>query len=169
MQLKPPRVAEILAGAFGALLLVSLFLPWYRGGCVQAGGGPCPSESAFEAFAVLDIFLVVVALAGIGLLALELTQRTAALPVAWSALAAPLAMAATVLVLWRTLAPPASAPPDPVFALLGLVACAGVGAAFLLSMRNEGVERRRTGSSAAASGQPEAITVPSSGAGGERR
>jgi hypothetical protein len=143
VHLNPPRVGEILAGAFGALLLVSLFLPWYRSSaaCVRA---PCPQPdaTAFESFAGLDVFLVVVALGGVGLLALEATQPTPAVPVAWASVGALLGFVAVVLVLWRMLAPPAIGPDDPVFAALGLAASAGVTAGCFLSMRNESPRHR---------------------------
>lgn len=141
-RLNPPRVAEILAGAFGVVLLVSLFLPWYRTPieCVQ---GPCPSQtvSAFGAFAVLDLFLLVVALGGVMLLVVEMTQRTPALATASASIAAPLSFVAFALVLWRTLSPPGAAA-EPLFAFLGLIAAGGLTVAFLLSMRNEGLGAR---------------------------
>lgn len=154
----PPRVGEVLAGAFGGLLLISLFLPWYRQTvlCEQA---PCPQlqVTAFEAFAVLDVFLVLVALGGLGLLALEITQRTPAVPVAWAAVATPLALVAALLVLWRVLAPPDSAD-DPIFALLGLAACVGLTAGCFFSMRND--RPRSHASTAAARRQPRPVSIP---------
>ena len=143
MHLKPPRVGEILAGVFGALLLVSLFLPWYRQSLVCAAG-PCPQPRAtgFEALAVLDLFLVVVAFAGVGLLVVEMTQRTPAIPVAWAAIAALLGLVTMGLVLWRTLDPPPGwTDAEPVFVLLALIASAGLTAGCFLSMRDEGVRR----------------------------
>jgi hypothetical protein len=142
--LKPPRLGEILAGASGTVLLVSLFLPWYREKseiCPPAGGGDCPDPqsagSAWAAFSALDVFLLVAALAAIGLLALELTQRTPAIPIAWAAVTAPVGLAATVWVFVRTLNPP-DTEVEPLFALLGLLAAAGVTAGCALSMRDEG-------------------------------
>lgn len=141
MRLKQPRFAEVVAGAAGILLLVSLFLPWYSGAleCVQR---PCPPTqlSAWESLAVLDIVFAVVALAGIALLALEATQRTSAVPVAWATLTALTASIAVPIALYRTLDPPGAL--DPRFAFLGLIACAGVAAGAWLSMRDEGIDRR---------------------------
>src|SRR5665809_7214 len=109
MKLNPPRVGEILAGASGAVLLVSLFLPWYRERdvvCVEVAGSDCPSGeaagTAWESFAVLDVLLVLVALAGVGLLVAQMTQHTPAIPVAWAALATPIAFVAAAWVLVRT-------------------------------------------------------------------
>ena len=161
MHLKPPRVGEILAGAFGVLLLLSLFLPWYSRTiyCAQGFVGPCPPDgvTGFDALSVLDVYLVLVALSGIGLLVVEVTQRTPAIPVAWSAIAAPLGLIGTALVLWRTLSPPSRlGDAEPLFALLGLVASAGLTAGCVLSMRNEAPGP----SSAPGAGGPEPIPAP---------
>lgn len=144
MRVKPPRLGEILAGAFGALLLVSLFLPWYgkeAGYCIQVAGASCPPETvpdtAWEAFAVLDLAVLGLALAALGLLVSQTTQRTPAIPVAWGALTVPLGLVVTVWVLVRTLSPPGEGL-DPLFAFMGLVASAGVTVGALLSIRDEG-------------------------------
>lgn len=162
MRFKPPRVGEILAGAFGLLLLLSLFLPWYRAstGCPRE---PCPAmeTTAFEAFAAVDIYLLIVALAGVGLLLAETTQRAPAMPVAWAALAAPLALVAFCLALWRTLDPPGGAD-EALFALLGLLAAGGLTVACFVSMRAEGVDQRRAREAYAATGAPpDPLPVPS--------
>lgn len=163
-RLNPPRVAEILAGAFGVVLLVSLFLPWFRTStdCVQA---PCPSEtmSAFAAFAVVDLVLLLVALGGVTLLVVELTQRTPALATASASIAAPLSFVAFALVLWRTISPPNDGA-EPLFAFLGLVATGGLTVAFLLSMRNEGLGARGAG----APTLPEPLPVQRASGGDER-
>lgn len=162
MRLKPPRLGEILAGASGLLLAFSLFLPWYRvstvGTCPpphECPGGDSVSVVAFEAFAFLDLYLLVVALAGVGLLVAEVTQRTHAIPVAWASLTLPLALVATGLVLWRTFAPAGPTGAEPVFVLLGLLASAGVAVGALLSMRDEGFGiRPRPGIEATLRGAP---------------
>lgn len=143
MKLNPPRVPEILVGAFAALLILSLFLPWYRAdepaGCAPGADGCVrDTQTAFEAFAVVDILAALVAIGGLALLLLEMTQDTPAVPVAWSAMLAPLTVVAFGLVLWRTVAPPEDAGDEPVFALLGLVASGGLAVATMLSMRSEG-------------------------------
>jgi hypothetical protein len=169
MKLNPPRVGEILAGAFGALLALSLFLPWYRTsdpavGCdTRAAGCPRETVTAFQALAVVDVVLVVVALGGVALLLLEMTQRTTAVPVAWSALLAPLAVVAFGLVLWRVLDPAGGAGDEPVFAFLSLVASGGLLAGVLLSMRSESYgwrSSRGAGSSGGAGRLPDPIPAP---------
>jgi hypothetical protein len=168
MSLNPPRVGEILAGVFGALLVLSLFLPWYRTaepatvGC-DPERASCPQETltGFEALAAVDVVLLVVGLGGVALLLLEMTQRTTAVPVAWSALLAPLAVVGFVLVLWRVISPPGEAE-EPLFAFLGLVASGGITAATLLSMRNESHGWRSRGpvGPVPAGGSPEPLSVP---------
>lgn len=143
MDLKAPRLGEIVAGASGAALLVSLFLPWYgtdAAGC-PAPPAPCPPTEAtgFEALGALDVLLVVAAFAGIALLILEVTQPTPAIPVAWAAVTTLVALVAAVWALYRTLDPPAAAETlDPRFAYLGLLASVGVVAGASMSMRDEG-------------------------------
>lgn len=169
MRLNPPRVGELLAGVFGALLLLSLLLPWYRtpepatARCDEVSQA-CPraTVSGFEAFGVLDVYLLVIALVGVGLLVAEVTQRTSAIPTAWAALAAPLAFVAAALALWRTLAPPGGSVDEPLFALLGTIAAGGITVGSLLSMRNEGAgagaARPRAGARAEA--EPELLAAP---------
>ena len=172
MRLKPPRVGEIVAGAAGAVLLVSLFLPWFRaeasGACPPGSG--CPGggsvdEIAFEAFVVLDLLLVALALAGLGLLVAEMVTPTPAIPVAWAALTGLLGLVTTVWVLVTVLAPPGTGF-EPLFALLGLAASAGVTIGAFLSMRDEGFGLRpkaglgATLSRTADSNAPEPLPAP---------
>jgi hypothetical protein len=157
MTLKPPRVGEIVAGACGFLLVFSLLLPWYR-----TESGEAVSTSGFEAFSALDVFLALVAASGMGLLVAEVTQPTAAVPVAWSAIAALLALLALALVLWRTLDPPIDGT-EPVFALLGLLATAGIAAGCLVSMRDE---RPPTGAAEPPRPDPPTLPVPEVGTAG---
>jgi hypothetical protein len=53
-----PGLGRLLAGCGGALLVVSLFLPWAEG----AGGG---SRSGWELLTVTDVLLLITALAGL--------------------------------------------------------------------------------------------------------
>ena len=180
MRLNAPRLGEILAGVSGLLLGFSLVLPWYRSTTVAACPAP-PADCAagtrsytgFEAFAALDVYLLVIAAAGVGLLVAELVQRTPAIAVAWAAISATLGLVATVLVVWRTVDPPVGGDAEPLFALLGLLAAAGVGIGCLLSMRDEGFGIRpkpglaATLRGAATTGGPEPLPAPPPG-GGER-
>jgi hypothetical protein len=132
MRLKPPRLGEIVAGAAGAVLLVTLFLPWFR-----ATSGRNVDEIAFEAFAMLDLLLVTLALAGIGLLIAQMAAHAPAIPVGWATLTVLLGIPVTIWVLVSVLSPPGQSF-EPLFALLGLAATAGVTIGALLSMRDEG-------------------------------
>jgi hypothetical protein len=171
VNLKLPRVGEIVAGAGGAGLLASLFLPWYgtdAAGC-PAPPASCPTSEAtgFEAFGVLDVVLVAAAVAAIALLLLEATQPTAAIPVAWSAITALLGLVAVPWALYRTLDPPAGAEHlDTRFAYLGLIASVGIAAGAWMSMRDEGFGLRPgpgiepTLDRGAASPSPDPLPVP---------
>jgi hypothetical protein len=166
MRLTPPRVGEILAATFGVLLLVSLFLPWYRGRAGEV------TISGFGAFAVVDIYLVVVAAGALALLVLETTQRTPAVAVAWAAILTPLAAVGAGLVLWRVLDPPGSGGAEPIFAYLGLLAATGVTVGTVMSMRDETQRRPASPEATARARPPEPLSAPSPGgdrpAGAER-
>jgi hypothetical protein len=96
MDLRRVRVWEWLTGLAGAVLLVSLFLPWY-------GAGSGVEVSAWEAFTVIDVLLALVALGAIALPVIAATQRTAAVPQSWTALLMPFAIVAAILAVIRLL------------------------------------------------------------------
>src|SRR3954470_13252697 len=89
MDLRRLRVGEWLAAASGAALLVLLFIPWYG------------DDSAWEAFAVTDVFLALVAIAALTLAFLTATQKTVAVPLALNAMLAPVTVVALLLVIIR--------------------------------------------------------------------
>lgn len=63
MDLGRLKQSDVVAAAAGLLLLASLFLPWFGvSGSENLCGADVDSCSAFEAFSVLDILLVAVAL-----------------------------------------------------------------------------------------------------------
>ena len=123
-------------GGFGAALVASLFLDWYRG----ASGR---TLSAWEAFAVVDLFLLVTGLLALVALVLTLAQRTPAVPLALTSIATLVAMVAAVLVLVRLLAAPevpgaGSGEVARLFgAWLGAAATLGLLAAMLAAIRDE--------------------------------
>ncbi len=121
----------MIAGIAGVVLLVSLFLPWYEG---SSGG-----VSAWDAFWVLDVFLLVTALMGIGVFVMAITQRVPAVPVATAALTASVGIIASVWVLLRVLSVPG---PDGTLerelVWLGLLATTVLTTGAWLSMRDEG-------------------------------
>jgi hypothetical protein len=144
------RVGEWLAGIGGAVLLVSLFLGWYG---VEFSDG---SATAWESFAVVDLFLACAAVLGVGLAVMTAVQRSAAVPIALASLAGLLGIIATALLLWRTAMPPDIAAPgtyrgpiggdDPdttreTGLWLGLGSCAAMLAGAILAMRDESFPR----------------------------
>src|SRR3954453_1763357 len=99
MDLRRLRHGEWIAGIAGVVLLVSLFLDWYRGGGAAKATG-------WESFVATDIVLAIAAVMGIALAAAAATQRTPAVPQALSALTAPVALVAAVLALVHTISLP---------------------------------------------------------------
>jgi hypothetical protein len=167
VKLKLPRYGELIAGAAGLVLLLSLFLPWYStdaDACALVAGASCPplpSFTAFQSFVVVDVVFLVVALVALALLVLEATQRTPALAVACATMAFIAGLVAVILAIVRALDPPAVAeglvtrPP----AIAGLLATAVLAGGALLSMRDERVD-----AGGGATSLPEPIRVPPSGA-----
>ncbi|HEU4656425.1 MAG TPA: hypothetical protein VFR97_02825 [Capillimicrobium sp.] len=70
MTLHKLTFGEVLAGIAAAVLVAALFGPWFHG------------ESAFGAFTVVLVLLILVALLGLTLLATTAFQRSQAYPVA---------------------------------------------------------------------------------------
>jgi uncharacterized membrane protein len=105
------RPADVLAGAAGVALLVVEFLPWYQPRGVPAVAGATPYAtlgrlSAWEAFTVVDILLAVCALVAIALVIVTATARGPAKPVAFTVLTTLAGLLATLLALFRAVAPP---------------------------------------------------------------
>jgi hypothetical protein len=92
------RTWDWLTGLGGAVLLVSLFLPWYS----SAG----ENVTAWQSFSVVDLILAVAALAAIALPVVTANQRTAAVPQAWSSAIIWALLAAALLAVIRLLNPP---------------------------------------------------------------
>ena len=107
-----PGPGELVAGAGGALLLVATFLPWFAVDIAlrlphRSGGTTIRGEgvNAWQAFAVLDVLLLITALAAIALLVLRAADvASARVPVALVTAVAGVVCAA--LVVFRLLDPP---------------------------------------------------------------
>jgi multisubunit Na+/H+ antiporter MnhB subunit len=126
------RAGEALAAAGGLVLLVVLFLGWYETDGVAL--------SAWEAFAVTDVLLALVALLALGLALAQVTQRAPALPVGLGVLTAAMAIVVGLLLVYRLLDEPG---PDDLVevnpaAWLGLLALALTGAGAWRSIGDEG-------------------------------
>ncbi|MDQ3587517.1 MAG: hypothetical protein M3433_07570 [Actinomycetota bacterium] len=156
MDFRRLRIGELVAGAGGVLLIVALLLPWYTHDVATsfAGTVDLDSQTGFEALAVADVVLGVVAVAAIGLVITTAAERTVAIPIAYATLLSLAGLVAVVLVLAHLGASPT--PTDPVAAevrrsvqtgsgaglYLALVATAAVLTGSLLAMRDERLSKR---------------------------
>jgi hypothetical protein len=153
MDLRRLRVGEWIVGACGVLLLVALFLPWYGG----------PSATGWEAFTVLDVILLLLALAAISVPIVTATHGVPALPLAVESLTALFGLLALLLVLIRVLNLPGEADSRDIGLWLGFLATIGVFAGGVVGMRDE--RRSPSGrhtdlSGVPVSSQPEIETIP---------
>ncbi len=127
------RAGDVVAGVSGVLLLVSTFLNWYT------VSGRDDGLTAWAAFGVVDLLVVLVALLGIALAVSQVVGRGPALPVALGVITTTLALAGTLLVLYRILNQPG--PNDligvGIGAWIGLAACLGVFLGAWLSLSDE--------------------------------
>ncbi len=128
MDLRRLGVGEYVTAAFGVLLVLSLFGPWYDVRGIDL--------TAWQAFAITDVLLVLSGLLGIGLLVLTAVQRTAAVGITSDTLLLIVGGIVAVIALFRFLNLPGAA--DEINAGRTLfVAAVGVAAGALLSMRDE--------------------------------
>jgi hypothetical protein len=118
VNLRRLRHGEWIAGISGVALLVVMLLDWYSVGDASA--------NAWESFSVIDVFLALAALLGIGLAATAAGQRTTAVPQAVGALTVPFAFVAAILVLIRLLDLPGAVERREIGLYLGVVATLGV-------------------------------------------
>ncbi len=174
------RLGEVVAGVAGVLLLIVMFFSWYRVGGLGGGltdvlarqSGLDITANAWQSFRLLDILLLITALAGIASAVLTGTQRSVALPVAASVAVTALGVLATVLVLFRIIDQPGpNAFISVAFgAYLGLLLCALIALGGFMSMRDEGTTfsqaaaemqgRRGDGGPAGTAAQPSAGGAP---------
>jgi hypothetical protein len=116
------RRAEPLAGLGGGLLLVSLFLPWYG------------DRSGWQALAVIDVLLALLALLAIAVPVASAATRGPARSIGTAVLASALGWIAVLLVVFRLLDNPGPVRVGAWLALAGSI-LAWVGS--WLSMRDE--------------------------------
>jgi hypothetical protein len=119
------------------LLIVSLFLPWYD--TAALGIEDDDVGSGFEAFAVIDILLVLVAGVGIALAVLQATQTTPALPVAFGVLTVVIGAIGVLLVIFRLIDSPGDVGGPAAGAWLGLVAAVAITVGGWRAIANEHV------------------------------
>ena len=149
MDLSRLRTGERIAAGAAVLLFIDMFLHWYKAdiGNVIPGvrdlGVSVPltaHASAWQAFSILDIYLLIVILVALGMAFLSATQRSVALPVAASVILTVLAAIATFIVFMRLVDQPG---PDKIidielFAWVGFILCAAITYGGWRSMRDEG-------------------------------
>ena len=127
------RTGEIVAGVSGVLLLLSTVLDWYT------VSGRDDGLTAWAAFGFVDLLVALVALLGIALAVSQVVGRGPALPVALGVITTTLALAGTLLVLYRILNQPG--PNDLISvepgAYLALLASLGVFLGAWLSLSDE--------------------------------
>jgi hypothetical protein len=150
MDVRRLRAGEWITAASGILLALSLFLPWYTLEARDPVAGRRITGAlhftAWEAFSVIDVLLMVLALLAVGLLILTAVQPTAAVGIAADALLTILAGIVAIVTLIRVLDIPGSLEsPErlPIetarapFAWIGLAAVFGVLLGALVAMRDE--------------------------------
>ncbi len=100
-----PPTGDLLTGGGALLLLITLFLPWYRVSTAEFSfdsGGQSKTVNAWSALDVIDIVLLVVALAVLALVILDLVgARPTALTVPRGSVILGLGAIALVLVVFR--------------------------------------------------------------------
>jgi hypothetical protein len=158
MDLRRLRTGEWIAALSGVALLVSLFLPWY-------GAGADGDASGWEALAVVDIALALVAAFGVSILVVTASQRVPAVPIALSAMGTLVGLIGVVLVLIRLAATPGGFDGRELGVWLALVAAIGIVAGGALAMHDErlspdGAHTDLTGRPAPAPPEIERIPAP---------
>ena len=159
MDLRRLRAGEWIAAAAGLVLIVCLFLPWYEAGPLDA--------SAWQAFSIVDVLLFTSGAIGIAVLLVTATQGTAAVGIAFQALAllvtGPIAGVATLRVLNLPGDLDALGAGRTGIAWIGLLAALGVAAGCLVAMRDERIsspDRPTDPTGAPIAAQPEIETLP---------
>jgi hypothetical protein len=144
------RFGEVLAFVAGAVLLVSLFLPWYAPelGPLSPAAERAYSQiggdiSGWEAFSITDLLVLVTALLAIAPAPLALTRRSPTLPVAAAVFCVLFALVTLIVVASRLLNQPGDNDLVGVEygAWVGLLATLGAFAGAWVGLREEGTGR----------------------------
>jgi hypothetical protein len=130
----------LLAGGGGALLFVTLFLPWFgkvSPFCVPLQGHSCGHDfDAWKVFDFTDVVLLAAALCGLAMAVLAGSSSKTDTQITSACLTVPIGLLATVLVFYRVFEPVGKL--DPRFGLfLGLAACMAITYGSWLAVRNE--------------------------------
>jgi hypothetical protein len=142
MDLRRLRAGEWIVALSGIGLFVSLFLPWYGYEAARPGLQVVGAHATgWEAFAVTDVLLAVLAAFGPALWLVTASQRTVPIPVALAGLTAFAGTIAVVLAVVRVLV--VVAPGGPIDttrgagAWVGLASAAGLAVGGWVAMRDE--------------------------------
>lgn len=149
MDLRRLRVGEWITALAGVALLVSLFLPWYG---ARSPERATTESSGFEALAVLDVVLALVAAAAVALLVITATQRLPAVPLGFNVFLVLAALLALLLVVWRVLDLPGDAGSREWGLWLGLAGALGILVGGMVALRDD--RRPHPGRSTDLSGRP---------------
>jgi hypothetical protein len=161
MNLQRLRIGEWIFGVSAAVLLISLFLPWWGlegdwiglgpGGPVEGpdqGAGVVTTWSAWQVFSVADVLLALLALLALVVWVLVARWSAPGLGLAGEVLLTPLAIVLAVVVLVQVLGTPGSLEAPPTFdatveygAWLGLLSTGGILFGLLVGMRDERLSR----------------------------
>ncbi|MFL5885169.1 MAG: hypothetical protein ACJ77M_08880 [Thermoleophilaceae bacterium] len=142
------RWEEWLAGVSGVVLLVAMFLPWYRYARLDV------THDAWQSFAALDLVLAAVAVMAIGVAVMAAMHPTAAVPIALTSLLGLVGLVGTAWLAVRAASPPSLdlsvrnllGKTSSVHSLdasrqagvwIGLAGCLGATVAALVGMRDE--------------------------------
>src|SRR5436190_7796186 len=131
MDVRRLRAGELMAATGGAALLVSLFLPWYR----STSGGP--KLSAWQALAVNDVILALIAISALALLFVTATHDVPALPIAVNSMVTLFGLVGLILVLVRVVWMPGGADERAWGLWLGLAGAAAVVVGGWIGMRDQ--------------------------------
>jgi hypothetical protein len=155
MDLRRLRAGEWIAGVWGLVLLVALFLPWYS----DEGG----SRTGWQSLGALDVVLAIVALAALAIPVVTAMQRVPAVSLAHESLTTLVGLLAVVLVLIRVLNMPDWATEREWGLWVALAATLGIVIGGLIAMRDERLSRgdRQTDlTGVPVSAQPEIEKLP---------
>jgi len=146
MDLRRLRAGEWIVALSGMGLFVSLFLPWYGYEAARPGLEVVGADATgWEAFAVTDVLLAVLASFGPALWIVTASQRTVPIPIALAGLTALAGSVALVLAALQVLV--VVEPGGPIDttrdagAWLGLASAAGLAVGGWLAMRDERISK----------------------------
>lgn len=125
MDLRRVRGWDWVAGAAGAALIGVMFMHWYG------------SATAWDSFAVVDLFLLLAGLIGISLPLAAATQRTGAIPQALASIGILPIVVGLVLLVFRIADPPGSGGSRGIGLWLGLAALLALFGATWRAMRDQ--------------------------------